>query len=80
MNATATLQRETRLLSVSGAWVRGTWIDDAVLTHCQRSAAAGFGFRVRSPQVGRALVDAGLAVADAGDPQLLTGKIGRAHV
>lgn len=73
MTGSTTLRRETRLLSVSGAWVRGTWIDDAVLAHCQRSANGGFGFRVRSAEVRRALVDAGLAVHDAGDPALLTG-------
>lgn len=73
MTAPTTLRRETRLLSVSGAWVRGTWIDEAVLAHCQRSADGGFGFRVRSPQVRRALVEAGLAVHDTVDPALLTG-------
>lgn len=73
MSPSATLRRETRLLSVSGAWVRGTWVDDAVLEHCRRSAQGGFGFRVRSSQVGHALVDAGLADRDRRDPGLLTG-------
>lgn len=73
MSPSATLRRETRLLSVSGAWVRGTWVDDAVLEHCRRSAQGGFGFRVRSSQVGHALVDAGLADRDRRDPSLLTG-------
>lgn len=73
MSPTAAMRRDTRLLSVTGAWVRGTWVDDAVLEHCRRSAAGGFGFRVRSEPVGDALVEAGLARRDDADPRLLTG-------
>lgn len=71
MTVTAPLHRETR--SVSGVWLRDVWVDDAVLAHCRRAAQGGFPFRVRSAQVARALVAAGLATPDAHDPALLTG-------
>lgn len=70
---TAPLRRHTRLVPVTGAWVGPTWIDDTVLTHCQRSSEGGFGFRVRSADVASALVASGLAVRDTADSALLVG-------
>ena len=44
-----------------GAWVRGTWVDAAVLAQLHRSAEGRFAVRLSSGETAAALVAAGLA-------------------